>query len=57
MNPIIARLAETMADRSKELNPLLRNTGGTIRGNPDNKDAYFSFSVKISFILNRAERY
>jgi len=57
MNPTMARLAETMADRSKELNPLLRNTAGTIRGNPDNKDAYFSFNVKIGFILNRTERY
>jgi len=56
LNPTQAKLAEQMADRTKELNPLLRNTAGTIRGNPDNKDAYFSISLKISFILNRTER-
>ena len=56
MSPTLAKLAEKMADRTKELNPLLRNTAGTIRGNPENKDAYFSMNLKISFVLNRTER-
>lgn len=56
MNPTLAKLAEKMADRTKEINPLLRNSAGTIRGNPDNKDAYLSINLKINFVLNRTER-
>ena len=38
-------------DRQSELNPSHITNVGDTRGNPKNKDAYFSFSLKIGFIF------
>ena len=48
-----AKLAERLSDRSGEIDPLHQTKPGAIRGNPDNKDAYFSFNIKLGLILNR----
>jgi hypothetical protein len=51
--PSTAELALHMADRGGELDPLYQTIPGSIRGNPKNKDGYFSLNVKISMVLNR----
>ena len=48
-----AELAQKLADRSIELDPSHQTIVDAIRGNPDNKDAYFSINLKISIVLNR----
>jgi len=53
LSPEKAALAASLADRGKELNPAHRTIPGGIRGNPKNKDAFFSFSLKFSIVLNR----
>jgi len=51
-----ATLATQLADRSKELAGNSINNINDIRGNPNNKDAYFSLSLKISIALGRDGR-
>lgn len=48
--------AVSLADRSVELSPGSINQAGGIRGNPGNKDAYFSFNIKLGVVLNRKHR-
>ncbi len=51
--PDKAELARKVADRSNEIDTYHHTLPGAIRGNPKNKDAYFSFNLKASVILNR----
>ena len=51
--PAKAGMASKLADRGRELDPLHRTTPGAIRGNPGNKDGFFSINLKFSFVLNR----
>ena len=48
-----ARTAALVADRMRELDPLHQTTAGSIRGNPRNNDAFFSFNCRLSIVLNR----
>ncbi|MFT3931975.1 MAG: DUF6089 family protein [Chitinophagaceae bacterium] len=48
-----AALAIQLADRSAELANGKKNNVNDIRGNPSNKDAYFSAMLKISLALGR----
>jgi hypothetical protein len=48
--------AKLLADRSYEIIPGNYKQEGEIRGNPKKKDSYFSFNMKIGFILNRKRR-
>jgi hypothetical protein len=48
-----AATAATVADRSAELAGGIANNKNAIRGNPANKDAYFSFMLSISIALGR----
>jgi len=48
--------AQLLADRGYELRPGISNKEGEIRGNPLNKDSYFSFNIKIGLVLNRKRR-
>ena len=48
-----AELAHRLADRSGEIDPSHQTKPEAIRGNPANRDAYFSFTIKLGFILNR----
>lgn len=56
LDPQDAKIAERLADRSGELHQGVINKAGEIRGNPQNRDAYFSFNVKAGMILNRKRR-
>jgi hypothetical protein len=47
----IARLATQLANRQKENNGW--NSKGNKRGNPSNKDAYFSFNIKVALKLGK----
>jgi hypothetical protein len=49
----LALIAQRLADRKSELNPLLKSYPDEIRGNPSKNDGYFSISLKLGFILNR----
>jgi len=49
-------LASKLADRSAELAGGIKNNNNDIRGNPANKDAYFSCIFKISIVLGRIQR-
>lgn len=40
-------------DRKKELNPTNYSVEGDQRGNPKNNDAYFTFNLKIGYIIGR----
>lgn len=51
-----ATTAQMMADRSAELKPGIYKHEGEIRGNPKNRDAYFTCNIKIGLILNRKHR-
>ena len=51
-----ARYAQMLADRSGELQPGSFRSENDIRGNPENKDGYFSCNLKFGFILNRKRR-
>ena len=52
--PSIALLARQLSDR--RLNRGSEPRTGDIRGNPHNNDAYFSFNLKLGFILGRQRR-
>jgi len=51
-----ATIAQQLADRSTELAGGTQNVNGAIRGNPSNKDAYFSLCFSISIALGRIQR-
>jgi len=51
--PATAELARKLADRTVELDPSHQTQPNEIRGNPKNKDAYFSIELKCGFVLNR----
>jgi hypothetical protein len=51
--PPQADLAHRLADRSGEINSSHQTTPGSIRGNPKNKDAYYSINLKFGIVLNR----
>jgi hypothetical protein len=51
--PAKATLAGRLADRQQELNPWHSTIAGSVRGNPRDNDAYFSFNLKLSAVLNR----
>ena len=51
-----AALAIALADRSGELQPGVVNHKDEIRGNPSNRDAYFSCNIKLGVLLNRKRR-
>ncbi len=48
-----AEQAQRLSDRTGEIDPAHQSKPGAIRGNPENKDAYFSFNLKLGLILNR----
>ena len=48
-----ARIATLLADRTGEIDPSHQTALGSIRGNPNNNDAFFSFSCRLSIVLNR----
>lgn len=56
LEPKAALLAATASDRSGELRPGVRMTAGAIRGNPGNRDAYFTCSMKLGVYINRKHR-
>jgi hypothetical protein len=56
LNTSQAVMAVQLADRRAAVNPGNSNKEGDIRGNPKDKDAYFSFNLKISLVLNRSNR-
>jgi len=51
-----AGIAKNLADRSAELQPGISRHEGEIRGNPENRDTYFSCNLKVGLILNRKAR-
>lgn len=55
LSPPNAAMANMLADRSAELSSGVKNNKDAIRGNPANKDAYFSCSFKISLALARIQ--
>lgn len=50
------RNAIALADRTNEIVPGLYHQPGSIRGNPKNKDCYFSLNLKVGYTLNRKHR-
>ena len=48
--------AQQLYDRQAELNRAHVPTEGAERGDPRNKDAYFSIQLKIGMVLNRKKR-
>jgi Domain of unknown function (DUF6089) len=51
-----AAMAMQLTDRSKNVTGINRTKEGSKRGNPNDKDAYFTFSIKLSMALNRGKR-
>ena len=56
LTPTAAALAVKLYDRSAELSGGSKNSNNAIRGNPANKDAFFSLLLKISIALGRVQR-
>jgi hypothetical protein len=52
----VAVIAEQLADRGAELTPGFYKKEGEIRGNPANRDGYFSGNLKFGLFLNRRHR-
>jgi len=48
--------AKILSDRGAELRAGMFKKEGEIRGNPQNRDAYFTANVKLGLILNRKRR-
>jgi len=53
LNPAQAIEASQLADRSAELNTGVQHNANDIRGNPANKDAWFSAMLSASIVLGR----
>lgn len=51
-----SRIAASLSDRSHELQPGFFHREKEIRGNPTNRDAYFSCNIKLGVFLNRKRR-
>ena len=51
-----ADLAIRLADRRQELNPSVVTREGEIRGDPKDKDSYFTVQVKFSLSIGRVKR-
>jgi hypothetical protein len=51
-----AALAVQLADRTAAINSGIQNKSGNKRGNPKDKDAYFSFSFKLGIALGRGKK-
>ena len=51
-----AELAAQMADRRNELDPSSVTVDGSIRGNPNNNDSYFTIQFKLSMSIGRTKR-
>ena len=56
LNYTNAFAAAALADRTGELQPGMAMREGEVRGNPENRDAYFTCNVKFALILNRKRR-
>ena len=56
LSPTESSLAAKLADRSAELTGGISNNSNAIRGNPSNKDAFFSGMLTISIALGRVQR-
>ncbi|MBX3239978.1 MAG: hypothetical protein KIT80_22030 [Chitinophagaceae bacterium] len=56
LSPENARLAESLYDRRRELDPQQAHTPGAIRGGRRKNDAYFSIVLKLNFIIGRERR-
>ncbi|MBC7830047.1 MAG: hypothetical protein H7122_20040 [Chitinophagaceae bacterium] len=56
LNARDATEAKILADRGPELRPGIFKKAGEIRGNPQNRDSYFSWNIKWGMILNRKRR-
>jgi hypothetical protein len=56
LSPAQSVLAAKLADRSAEITAGYKNNIDDKRGNPGNKDAYFSFMLKMSIVLGRVQR-
>ncbi len=56
LSPTAAALSLQLSDRSNELMTGMKNKENEIRGNPANRDAYFSCMLKISLALGRSNR-
>jgi len=54
--PTTADKARRLADRRQELDNSLVTVPGETRGNPRNKDSFFSVNIKLGIILNRKRR-
>lgn len=51
-----AAIAGQLADRQSEKNPAHITTPGQERGNPENKDAFFSLQLKVGILIGRRRR-
>lgn len=49
----VARIAYSLSDRRRELDPLLTPVPGGKRGDPANKDSFFSIQLKVGVVLGR----
>jgi len=56
LSPAQSILASRLSDRSTEITAGVKNNINAIRGNPGNRDAYFSFMLKASIVLGRVRR-
>ena len=56
LTPAQAAIARQLADRQSERVPSHITTPGQQRGNPENKDAFFSLQLKIGIMIGRQKR-
>lgn len=56
LSPDLANIADHLADRGRELDPSHVTSVGSKRGDPGNKDSFFSIQVKIGIVLGRVKR-
>lgn len=56
LDPYQATLAKILSDRRRELDPNAQAVANQLRGDPTDKDAYFSFGLKLGLVLNRPRR-
>lgn len=56
LNVTQSAIAKQLYDRSSEIDPARKAQAGQQRGDPSDKDAYFSFNLKIGLVLNRRRR-
>ncbi|MEP7279966.1 MAG: hypothetical protein ABI813_15060 [Bacteroidota bacterium] len=56
LSPAQSLLASRLADRSAEIVPGATHAANDLRGNPANRDAYFTCTLKASIVLGRVQR-